>query len=126
MEGTGNGKQRHVLFRIILDEQVDDIAFLIDHVCGCRSDPFNGLGRMGRGNTYGRRDCWKEKNLETRRWLWLCHRLFGDCLRVRTPSITMRRPCYSNDSQVEEKRVTRDTKSLAKEAKRIVVWAYRI
>jgi len=55
MEGTGKGKQRHVLFRIILDEAIDsiidDIEFPIGHVCGCRSGSLNdGLGRMSRGN----------------------------------------------------------------------------
>jgi len=43
MEGAGNGKQGHVLFSVILDEEVDDIAFSIDHVCRCRSDSSNGL-----------------------------------------------------------------------------------
>ena len=63
MKGTGNGKQGHVLFGVILDEEADDIAFSVDHVCGCRSASFNGLGWMGRGNTYDRKDCQKGKNL---------------------------------------------------------------
>lgn len=38
MEGTGNGEQGHVPFREILDEEIDNIAFSVDHVCKCRSD----------------------------------------------------------------------------------------
>jgi hypothetical protein len=34
MEGAGNGEQGHAPFGVILDEEVDDITFPIDHVCG--------------------------------------------------------------------------------------------
>lgn len=37
MEGAGDGKQGHVIFGVILDKKVDDIAFSVDHVCGRRS-----------------------------------------------------------------------------------------
>lgn len=37
VEGAGNGEQGHVLFGVVLDEEVDDIALSIDHVCGSRS-----------------------------------------------------------------------------------------
>ena len=33
MEGTGNGEQGHVPFGVVLDEEIDYIAFSIDHVC---------------------------------------------------------------------------------------------
>ena len=62
VEGTGNGEQSHVLFGVILDEEVDDIAFSIDHVCGSRSVSFRTSdGRLG--NTYDQRGFQKGKNL---------------------------------------------------------------
>ena len=72
MEGTDNGKQRRILSGTILDEEIDDIAFPIDHVCGCRSDSPNGPGIMGirtrtaAGIVGRQRTC----DLESRCWLW--------------------------------------------------------
>jgi len=47
VEGAGNGDQGHVLLRVILDEEVDDISLSINHVCRCRSVSLRGLGRGG-------------------------------------------------------------------------------
>ena len=35
MEGTSNGEHGHVPLGVILDEEIYDIAFSIDHVCRC-------------------------------------------------------------------------------------------
>lgn len=63
MKGAGNGEQSHVLLGVILDEEVDNIALSIDHVCACRSVSYRSLGWRGKGDTYDQRGSRKGKNL---------------------------------------------------------------
>lgn len=61
VEGASNGEQSEVLFRVILEEEIDDIALSVDHVCKRRSVSFEGPWTVGR-DTYDQRDCQKRKN----------------------------------------------------------------
>ena len=63
MEGARNGENGNILFCVVLDEEVNNVAFSIDHVWGCRSVSLSCLGWTGGGNTYDQRDCRKGKCL---------------------------------------------------------------
>jgi len=123
MEGAGNGKQGHFLFGVILDEQVNDIAFSIDHVCGRRSVTWDEQGVGARTTEMivrRERTC----DLEFWRWLWFSHCLFCDCVGNCHLAVFLR--LATDNLQVEEKRVPRKIKPVTKEAKRIIVWVYGI
>jgi len=62
MERAGNGEYSNVLFCVVLDEEVDDVALSVDHVWGYRSASLGCLGWTGGGNTYDQRYCQKEKS----------------------------------------------------------------
>ena len=62
MEGASRGEQSHILFGVVLDKEVDDVALPIDHICTSRSVSNEGLGWMGKRNTYDQRDCRKGRN----------------------------------------------------------------
>lgn len=97
MEGTGNRKQGNIPFGVILDEEVDDIALSIDHVCGCRSEFRDGLRWVDEETRTTERVVGRERtcDLEFLRWLRLCLCLLGDYVRVRTRSDILRHPCNS-------------------------------
>lgn len=63
MERASNGEHSNVLFCVVLDEEVDDVAFPIDHVCGCRSVSLGCLRWTSGENTYDRKYCQKGKSL---------------------------------------------------------------
>ena len=73
----GNGEQGHVLFGVILDEEVNDIAFSIDHVCGCQSVSQIAQDEQSVGVRTAERTVRREGtcDLEFWCWLWFSHYL---------------------------------------------------
>jgi hypothetical protein len=88
VEGASNGDQSRVLFHVIFDEEVDDIAFSVDDVYDSDQFPITASDGGEEREHTTKRIVRRERTCDPEFRLWLCHHcLLGDCIRMRTRGV---------------------------------------